>query len=83
MSTAEIREKLYNYIRGADDKKIDAIYTLLEDEITENLEWWQDKAFTEELDERYNGYKSGKSKGYTVEEVEASINELRQKRETK
>lgn len=83
MSTEEIREKLYNYLRIADDRKINAIYTLLEDEITENLEWWQDETFTQELDERYDGYKSGRSKGYTLEEVEASINELKQKRQAK
>jgi len=35
MSTAAIRERLYDYIRVADDKKVRAIYTMLEDTIVE------------------------------------------------
>jgi hypothetical protein len=33
MNTATIREKLTQYIQTADDKKIEAIYTIIEDEI--------------------------------------------------
>ncbi|MEJ7680594.1 MAG: hypothetical protein WKG06_22620 [Segetibacter sp.] len=83
MSTAEIREKLYNYIRVADDKKINAIYTLLEDEITENFEWWKDKAILQDFDKRYDDYKSSSSKAYSLVEVEASIEELKQRRQAK
>lgn len=35
MSTETIRERLHEYIRYADDKKVNAIYTMVEDEITE------------------------------------------------
>ena len=49
MNTASIRDKLYDYIRVADDKKLMAIYTMLEDTITEDLEWWRDNAVVEEL----------------------------------
>jgi hypothetical protein len=80
MSTAEIREKLSQYIRVADEKKINAIYTLLEGEIAENTAWWENNEFTNQLDERLQKYKSGASKGYTLQEVEASIEELRQNR---
>jgi hypothetical protein len=34
-SSAAIRHKLYDYIRIADDKKLHAIYSLLENEIEE------------------------------------------------
>jgi predicted transcriptional regulator len=34
MSTADIRKKLHQYIDESEEKKIHAIYTLLEDEIT-------------------------------------------------
>jgi hypothetical protein len=33
MTTAAIRERLYDYIRVADDKKVVAIYTPLEEQI--------------------------------------------------
>ena len=65
MTTSLVREKLYDYIRVADDKKIKAIFMMLEDEITEELEWWKDKGFTKELDNRYGAWVSGKEKGYS------------------
>jgi len=47
MNTAAIRDKLYDYIRVADDKKIKAIYMMLEDEIAEETEWRNNAAFVE------------------------------------
>ena len=78
--SAAIRHKLYDYIRVADDKKLHAIYNLLENEIEETMEWWKDKAFVAELDQRYEALESGKDKGYSVEQLEASIDKLRKKR---
>ena len=75
-----IRHKLYDYIRVADDKKIQAIYHLLESEIEETNEWWENKPFVAELDQRYEALASGKDKGFTVEQLKASIGKLRQKR---
>ena len=44
MNTASsLRDKLYDYIRVADDKKLSAIYNLLENEIEETNKWWKDK----------------------------------------
>lgn len=54
MSGASIREKLYDYIRVADEKKLKAIYNLLEDEIEETAEWWKDAAVVKEFDKRYD-----------------------------
>jgi hypothetical protein len=76
MTTAAIREKLYEYIRVADDKKLKAIYTILESEIEEETEWWKNEAFVNELDKEYDAWKKGDEKGYTLEEVEASIQEF-------
>lgn len=83
MTTATIREKLYDFIRIAEDEKVKAIYVMLEDTIREDLEWWKDKAFTNELDARYGNYKSGKEKAYSLKEIEESIEELKQKRKAK
>lgn len=83
MKTSSIRDKLYDYIRVADDKKIKAIYMMLENEIEEKIEWWKDKEFIKKLDLEYNEWKAGKAKGYTIEEVNESIEQLRIKRNGK
>jgi hypothetical protein len=77
---SDIRHKLYDYIRVADDKKLYAIYNLLENEIEETNEWWKDKQFVEELDRRYQALETGVDKGYSVEQLEASIEKLRSKK---
>ena len=48
-SGAAIRHKLYDFIRVADNKKLTAIYNLLENEIEQTNEWWKNKSFTAEL----------------------------------
>ncbi len=42
METEIIRERLQGYIRFADDNKIAAIYTLVEHEIVDYLDLWED-----------------------------------------
>ena len=83
MTAAAVREKLYDYIRIADDKKVKAIYMMLEDEITEQAEWWKDHAFTKELDKRYKAWASGKEKGFSLSEIDASLEQLSKKRLSK
>lgn len=80
MTTAAIRSKLYDYIRVADDKKLHAIYNLLEGEIEKVTEWWEDKEFILELDRRDRALETGEDKGTSLEEMTASINKLRQKK---
>lgn len=76
MSSAAIRNKLYDYIRVADDKKLNAIYNLLENEIEQTNEWWKDKKFTKELDNRYKELENGSDKGFTIEQLEKSVTKL-------
>lgn len=83
MTISAIREQLYDYIRVADDKKIKAIYMMLEDEIKSETEWYKDTAFVKELDEQYKAWKSGKDKGYTMDEVGEAIERLKDKRRKK
>ena len=83
MTTAAIREKLYDYIRVADDKKLKANYMMLEDDIIEKAEWWKNNAFVEELDKRNEAWNTEKEKGYTIDEIEASIKQRNKKLKTK
>ncbi len=77
MSSAAIRNKLYDYIRVADDKKLNAIYNLLENEIEQTKEWWEDKKFTKVLDNRYQALENGSDKGFTIDQLEKSVTKLR------
>ena len=80
MTVATIREKLYDYIRIADDKKIKAIYMMLEDQIAEELEWWKDVHFSADLEKRYNAWKKGEDKGFSKNDIKESIAGLKKKR---
>ncbi len=80
MSNTAIRNKLYDYIRVADDKKLNAIYNLLENEIEQTNEWWKDKQFTQELDSRQQALENGSDKGVSVEQLEQSVSKLRLKK---
>jgi len=83
MNTETIRERLYDYIRVADDKKIKAIYTILEDTITEKVEWWEDNRILGEFQKRYDAWNTGKEKGYSMSDIEKDISGLKKKRTSK
>ena len=71
MRSSTIREKFYDYIRFADDKKVKAIYTMVEDEIMAKGNPWDDPAFISELDRRLAEHESGTIKASTWEDVKA------------
>jgi hypothetical protein len=79
MSTAAIRQKLQEYIRFADDKKVKAIYVILENEIEEKHEEWS-KEFEDEILRRIEDYESGKDKGISRREVTRKVEALAKKR---
>lgn len=68
MSTSAIRQKLHNYLEMADDKKVKALYTIVEDEIEKSAVEYTDD-FKKELDRQYAYYKSG---GKMVSAAEAN-----------
>jgi putative addiction module component (TIGR02574 family) len=70
MSTAEIRQQLHDYIDSAEKKKLEAIYTLLENELSDNNVDLTD-AQKNELDRRYNDHLNGIGRTYTWDETVA------------
>ncbi len=72
MTTEAIRQKLYEYIRVADEKKVKAIFTMVEGDI-KDYEWENDEVFVAEMEKRSSDYKTGKVKGIPWEEAKKQI----------
>lgn len=67
MRTTQIKQQLHNYIDTVEDKKLKAIYTLLEEDIVQNSQL-NDKQKIE-LDKRLDDYENGLTGVYTWEET--------------
>ena len=78
MDTAAIRKQLHHYLDVADDRKIEAIYTIVEYEINEALCDYSPE-FKVELDERVNYYLN-EGKMVSPFEMNKRIQILRKKR---
>ena len=70
MKSIEIKKKLHKYIETAHDKKLKAIYTMVEDEIEESYNPWDDPAFVAQIERREQSRVNGKAKTYSWEEVQ-------------
>ncbi len=82
MNTTSIRQQLHSYLEVADDKKIKAFYTLMKSDIEESgVEYTND--LKTELDNRYDSYKSGKSKMIAASESKKQINKILKGRKAK
>lgn len=68
MTTTEIRKKLHGFIDAAQDKKVKAMYIMVEEEI-EGGSHWQEESFVDEMNKRTNELETEKVKGYTWQEV--------------
>ena len=68
MDNTELRQKLHHYIENAKEKKLQAIFTMVEDEIKEAYNHWDDEGFIIALQEREQAYLKGTSKVYSVSE---------------
>ena len=80
MTTTAIREKLYGYIREADDDKIKNIYDLFEDQMAPSVDWSEDEQFIAELNERVRRWEEGIDKGVSMDEVKATLERLKKER---
>ncbi len=69
METQEIRKKLQNYIESAEEEKVKAIYTVLENDINAVYGHWDDPEFVAEMDSRMKGIEDGTAKTISMEEM--------------
>ena len=69
MRTAQIRQQLHDYIDTAGDKKLKAIFTLVEDDLSDDYQL--SGAQKIELDKRYSDHQNGIGRTYTWEETVA------------
>lgn len=77
MKTIDIRERLHHSIETAQTKKkkVKAIYVMVEDEIEEVHDYWNDPKFLSEMNRRKDNYLSGNAKVYSLEEA---MNQIKQ-----
>ncbi len=73
MDTVTIRQKLHDIIDTADDEKVEEIFIKLIDDTDQRYEWWNDEEMVAELQQRLADLKSGKDKGFTIEESKADL----------
>jgi hypothetical protein len=83
MTTTAIREKLYGYIREADDDKIKNIYEIFEDQMAPAVDWSEDEEFVAELNDRVRRLEEGLDKGVSMDEVKAGLKRLKDERSGK
>lgn len=83
MTTTAIREKLYEYIKEADDQKIKNLYSIFEDQMAPAVDWSEDEEFVAELDERVRRYEEGIDPSYSIEEVKEFLKQARKDRQQK
>lgn len=70
-----MRQKLHSYLEVADDKKVKAMYVMLQGDIEESAVEYGDD-FKKELDSRYANYKSGKEKVISAVQSKKRIQSL-------
>lgn len=46
---------------------------------TRNIEWWKDNKFVKELEQDYRNIISGKEKAYTIKEMNAKLDKIKEK----
>lgn len=78
MNTVTIKEQLHNYLEIAGDKKLKALYVMVEDEIIETSVIYSEE-FKRDLDKRVNQYLCG-AKMVTPSEMNKRLQRIRKKR---
>ena len=79
MTATAIRQRLHNYLEIANEKKIKAIYTMIEDDVEDTLVDYTSDLKTE-LDKRLTDYQGGKMKMITAKDSKARVAKLLSKK---
>lgn len=73
MTTSSMRQKLYEYIKVADDKKVKAMYTIVAEGTEPTPEWWEDKELVAKLDSINDAMETGSDKGIDWNEAKHKL----------
>jgi hypothetical protein len=73
MTISAIRKKLKTYVDGVDDKKVKALYTLLQDEIEDSDGFSLSEEHLRILDNEHALHLSGETKSYSWEDAKEII----------
>ncbi len=73
MTISAIRKKLKTYVDGVDDKKVKALYTLLQDEIEHSDGFSLSEEHLRILDKEHALHLSGQTKSYSWEDAKEII----------
>lgn len=76
METSEIKKKLHDYIEVAEKEKLKAIYTVLESDIENVYDHWNDPEFVAEMDSRMKSIEDGTAVTITMEEMLLQMDKL-------
>jgi hypothetical protein len=77
MSSSAIRQQLHQFIDTTDDKKIEALYTILQNDLDKKYDYGIEELNM--LHERAEQYLKGGTKTYSVEESHKKIRGQRKK----
>ena len=82
MSVTSIKQKLHSYLEVANDKKLKAIYAIMENDINEKrFEYTED--LKKELDRRVESYQKGEEKIVSSSESQKRIQKILKTRKNK
>lgn len=81
MTAVAIRKKLLSYLEVAEEKKVKAVYALLEDDI-EQADWAYNVGLKKQLDDGYTYYKKG-GKMISAAAANKVINKILQQKKSK
>ncbi len=77
-ATEALRKQVKKYIDKADENSLRRVNSILEIDQSDN-EWWKDKEFVKELDSRSKALASGEDKGFTLKQLQASVEKHKRK----